>query len=153
MVTVLAGSEESYVRMQVTVNMETLAKAFPKNDADFADWWVGDVFLLQNLVDWDETKWEYKSFENGTYEFWYFETVAEAETDTELAPLFEHIKIPAEMTNSQISELEDFEVKVIAHAIQAETFADAEAAWTAFDAETTENAVDSIDQKVEDKEL
>ncbi|MBR4036564.1 MAG: SipW-dependent-type signal peptide-containing protein [Oscillospiraceae bacterium] len=141
---VKAGSEEAYIRMQVTVSdLNALKNAFPQ--AKYPTWYNGDVFLLQMLVSgWDETVWLTKGFDTktGIYEFWYKDTVdaSESATDIDLEPLFTNVIIPETITNivpegaasgtlSEFEYLNNIKINVVAHAIQAEGFANAEAAW------------------------
>jgi len=136
-VTVKAKSEESYVRMRVTVNDVTKLKA-----AFGSEYVSNDIFLLQKLVDWDPatTMWEYKSYESGTdgksgiYEFCYKGTVKYSDSDTKLPALFTEITIPGEIGNTALANLNGVTITVVADAIQADGFADANAAWTAFKA-------------------
>ena len=126
-----SSSEKCYVRMQVTVtSYSNLKTAFPKETA--SDYWNGDVFLLQKLVDWSNTAWEYKSVSidqtanTATYEFWY---TSVAEPGTDLPALFEHIYVPENMSNTQIAALNDVEIDIVAHAIQTDGFESATKAW------------------------
>lgn len=132
-VTVKAGSEESYVRMLVTITDFTDVKAV-----------FGDDFLPQYFVDgWDNGKWVTTNtvtvdVENNTatYEFRYYTTVNTVDGgDQALEPLFTHIKVPGEVTNNDLAKLEDMDIIVVAHAIQAYGFnGNADAAWAAFEA-------------------
>lgn len=142
-VTVLKGSDSSYIRMLVTVTFdnkltdETLAT---KLDGIFAGY--------------DATNWPRKSKnvstatvgegENAktvtviTYEYRYKETVAAPDADVELDDLFEQIKIPGDWDNDDMKAVGNFKIEVVAQAIQASGFnGDANAAWTAFN---TQNA-------------
>lgn len=143
-VTVLAGSEEAYVRMLVRVeNIDQLKAALPI--AGYPQYYgANDVFLLQNLVGgWDPTVWVYEGYEldgaTGVYEFRYHQTVAkDADNNTVLPALFDTIELPGEDFNNDniaLLNVEGQEVKVvvIAHAIQADGFVDANAAWVAFE--------------------
>ena len=129
-VTVKADSEESYIRMLVSINKISDVKEV-----------LGDDFLPQNFVTgWDKDVWvptEYitVSGEVATYEFRYFETVetVDAEEDLVLDALFETIEIPGTLTNEQIAKLADLEINVIAYAIQADGFENADEAWAAFE--------------------
>lgn len=148
-VTVGAGSEESYVRMMVTLNNYTDLKQI-----------FGDDFLPENYASgWDRTKWipvsgtVDETADTVTYEFRYYETVdaSEKTTDIELEPLFTGFTVPGTMTGEQLALLSDdpntdavepaFEITVVAHAIQAAGFAaDTEnnltaedVAWAAFE--------------------
>ena len=49
-----------------------------------------------------------------------------------LPALFDTIKVPEHVTGEQLAELNNFQITVIAEAIQADGFANAEAAWAAF---------------------
>ena len=138
-VTVLANSEECYVRMKVQVtNLSSLKDAIPKvNNTGF--YGADDVFLLQNLVGgWDSDLWVYEGFtpngDNGTYEFRYFTKLPKAANDTVLDDLFETITVPGSIDNDHLAHLKDVTITVTAEAIQADGFADADAAWTAFNA-------------------
>lgn len=129
-VTVLKGSEESYVRMLVTINCyDELATIFD------------DPFLPQYFVEgWDNTVWvstevisKDEDANTATYEFRYFETVkAEKDTDLVLDALFDTVTVPNTMTGAQLETIADLEISVEAHAIQASGFADADEAWEAF---------------------
>lgn len=147
-VTVLANSEDSYVRMIVDVEgMDELKAAFP-NDGDTAKYYANNVFLLQYLVDgWDETTWifvdSYKESSDGkvgTYEFRYKEIVKKADSDQTLEPLFTHVVIPGEIDNDHLAHLANVKIIAKAHAIQSAGFKAAEdgtktaedAAWESF---------------------
>lgn len=131
-----AKSEESYVRMIVTVeDIENLKAAIPGYVTE------DGVFLLQNLttdedgnMTWNDEKWACVSATaEGVYEFRYATTVAnDAETVKDLEALFTHITVPSTVDNEDLAKLANVKINVVAHAIQAEGFADANAAWTAF---------------------
>jgi len=139
-VTVLANSEACYVRMIVTVtdaDMVKLMAAFPA--ATYPEFYNKDVFLLQNLVSgWDNSVWETTgvvTHANGvyTYEFRYVEIVARKQTANQvLEPLFTNVVIPGTLSNTAIAELNDVNIDIVAHAIQADGFANAAAAWAAW---------------------
>ena len=136
-VTVKQPSDSSYVRMLVNVtNIQNLEAVF--TDASY--YGADDVFLLQNLVDgWDPTLWVYEGYTEtdniGTYEFRYFAAVDAKGGDVVLDDLFETITIPGEdVTSDNIAYLDYVEIGVVAQAIQADGFADADAAWAAFSA-------------------
>ena len=145
-----SDSEDCYVRMLVTVTgYNKLATAFPK-EADSV-YWVGDVFLLQNLVDWN-TAWQYEgATSNGTtavYEFRYTDKYVDVsalkvnetyEGYSDLPALFTEITIPGTMTNDQIEALNGVGIEVVAHAIQELNFEDADDAWTNFAVQTGTN--------------
>ena len=49
-----------------------------------------------------------------------------------LPVLFDSIKVPQWATGDQLKALQGFEINVVAEAIQADSFADADAAWAEF---------------------
>lgn len=127
-VTVLSGSEESYIKMTVTVTKsDVLDDIFASNGAQLTEIFTGFG-----------SNWEYKSntedTENKTrtYEFWYKTTVDAREDAVKLEPLFTSIVVPDFITGDQLAELQTMTITVNAYAIQADGFANAEAAWTAF---------------------
>lgn len=128
MVTVLKGSESSYVKMTVTF---TKAKEL---DAIFDP----GAVLTNIFKGYDGTTWLYKgNTENTTdntrtYEFWYKETVAAPDGDVALDALFDEIVVPGNITNSQLATIEGMTITVNGYAIQADGFADAAAAWAAY---------------------
>ncbi len=125
MVTVLAGSEESYIRMIVTINKKTALDAIGIN-------------TLEVFKDYDATKWTLKSQnpgENDTmvYEFRYYTTVSTVGTaDKALEPLFKQIAVPGTITNTQLNSIDGLKIDIVAQAIQADGFNDADAAWAAW---------------------
>lgn len=128
-VTVLKGSEESYVRMMLTLNCAS------ELDAIFAP---NGAVLTEIFKGYDATKWTYVDVTRGndntiTYEFRYFETVeAEDNADLVLDALFDTVTVPNTMTGDQLATIADLEITVEAHAIQATGFANADEAWVAF---------------------
>ena len=130
-VTVKADSEESYIRMIVTISDLADVKAV-----------FGEDFLPQYFVEgWDDAKWittgeivEDAEKNTATYEFRYFETVSTVDgEDKALEPLFTEIVIPGEVSNENLAKLGELEINVIANAIQADGFAGPDAAWAAFE--------------------
>jgi len=134
-VTVFANSENCYVRVLVNVEkMDNLIAAFPK--ASYPDWYEGDLFLLEKLVSsWDREIWACEGYSSGTYEFRYVGPKSEngiipkSNSNTELEEVFSAIVIPSTMDNDAIANLQNAKITVVAHAIQADGFADADAAW------------------------
>lgn len=130
--TVKKGSEESYVRMMVTINCISQLRGI-----------FGEGFLPHEYIDGkDSNIWVYNStVENGdntvTYEFRYYKTVDafEATEDIVLEPLFTSFTIPGELTGEQLATIADLEIRVEGHAIQTASFDSADAAWTAFGAQ------------------
>lgn len=129
---VKANSEESYIRMIVTIT-------------DYADVLTvfGADFLPQYFVGgWDNAIWvstqEVKVDNNtATYEFRYYQTVNTLDgNDLDLEPLFTTITVPGTVKNDALALLEEMDINVVAQAIQADGFGgDANAAWAAFDAQ------------------
>lgn len=129
MVTVLSGSESSYVKMTVTFSMaDELDAIFAPDGAD----------MLKIFKGYDATNWIAKgntkdaAANTRTYEFWYKEAVAAPTADVALDALFDSITVPGEITNEQLATIEGMTITVNAYAIQADGFADAAAAWAAF---------------------
>jgi len=128
MVTVLSGSESSYVKMTVTFSKAN------ELDAIFAP----DGANLTSIFNgYDAANWIAKGNTKGadntrTYEFWYKEAVAAPTADVALDALFDSITVPGEITNEQLATIEGMTITVNAYAIQADGFANADAAWAAF---------------------
>ena len=158
-VTVKAGSEESYVRMKVTFNNATEIIALC-TDPEFTDDGPTGVenayplirmvkFVEANAAKWDgiipdnmvETEdmlampkyFAYdKTADTLTYIFYYRETVTATTADVVLPVLFDSITVPEWVTGEQLKALNNFRITVIAEAIQAGSFADADDAWSHF---------------------
>lgn len=131
MVTVLSGSEPSYVKMTVT-----FSKA-DELDAIFAPTGANLTTIFNGY---DSSNWTYKGNTKNaadntrTYEFWYKEAVAAPDGNVALDALFDSITVPGSITNEQLKTIEGMTITVNAYAIQADGFADAAAAFDAFDA-------------------
>ena len=131
MVTVLSGSESSYIKMTVTFSKAA------ELDAIFAP----DGATLTSIFNgYDSTNWTAKGntkdtvANTRTYEFWYKETVAAPTADVALDALFDSITVPGTITNTQLATIEGMTITVNAYAIQADGFANADAAWAAYTA-------------------
>lgn len=129
MVTVLKGSESSYVKMTVTFSKAAeLDAIFAPNGAELTSIFNG----------YDSANWSYKgNTENTTantrtYEFWYKEAVAAPNGDVALDALFDSITVPGTITNAQLATIEGMTITVNAYAIQADGFEDAADAWAHF---------------------
>ena len=118
MVTVLNGSEPSYIKMTVTFSKAN------ELDAIFAPTGA-DMIAKGNTKD--------TATNTRTYEFWYKETDAAPNGDVALDALFDKIIVPGFITNEQLATIEGMTITVNACAIQADGFANAEAAWAAFE--------------------
>lgn len=129
MVTVLSGSEESFIKMTVTFSNSA------ELDAIFGE---DGVNLLSIFKGYDSTNWIYKDNTEDTekntrtYEFWYKETVAAPNADVPLDALFDSITVPGAITNTQLETIKNMTITVNAYAIQADGFGTAEAAWAAY---------------------
>lgn len=158
-VTVLNGSEASYVRMKVTFNnaKEIIALCTDPEYADSGPTGVENAFPLIRMVKFVETnaaKWDgiipdnmvdtedmladakYFAYDETadtlTYIFYYRETVTATTADVVLPVLFNSITVPEWVTGEQLKALNNFKITVIAEAIQAGSFADAADAWSHF---------------------
>lgn len=130
-VTVLKGSEKSYIKMTVTFSMaKELDDIFAPNGADMRSIFVG----------YDEANWICKSntedadANTRTYEFWYKETVDAPNADVALDALFDQITVPGNINNAQLKTIEGMTITVNAYAIQADGFKTADDAWDAYSA-------------------
>lgn len=157
-VTVLKGSEESYVRMKVTFNnaaaiiamctdpenadeVTGVENAFPLIrmvnfvEANAAKW---DGIIPDNMFETEEmlgnSKYFVKDGDTLTFYYYYNEKVAAPNADNALAVLFDSIKVPEWVTADQLNALKDFQINVVAEAIQADGFDTADEAWAAFNA-------------------
>ena len=129
MVTVLKGSEASYIKMTVTIsNASQLDAIFAPSGADMTSIFNG----------YNSTNWIYKGntedadANTRTYVFWYKETVAAPTADVALDALFDSITVPGSITNDQLKTIEGMTITVNAYAIQADGFTTPEAAWAAY---------------------
>lgn len=129
MVTVLSGSESSYVKMTVTFSKAN------ELDAIFAP---DGANLTSIFSGYDAANWIAKgntkdaTANTRTYEFWYKEAVAAPTADVALDALFDSITVPGTITGAQLATIGGMTITVNAYAIQADGFADADAAWAAF---------------------
>lgn len=129
MVTVLSGSESSYVKMTVTFSKANeLDAIFAPNGANLTSIFNG--YSAANWIAKGNTK--DATANTRTYEFWYKEAVGAPNADVALDALFDSITVPGAITAEQLATIEGMTITVKAYAIQAEGFADATAAWAAF---------------------
>lgn len=128
-VTVVKGSEPSYIKMTVTFSKAN------ELDAIFAPTGANLTSIFQGY---DAANWIAKgntkdaTANTRTYEFWYKETVGAPTADVALDALFDSIKVPDTITGTQLETIKGMTITVNAYAIQADGFADADAAWAAF---------------------
>lgn len=143
--TVLKGSEESYVRLMVTATFDgklTEEQLATKLDGIFtgygSDWArKGDPAVTT------ETKTVFEDGEEKVVEYtvviyeYRYKTTVEGEVegsaaDNKLPALFTGIAVPDTWTNEDLKAIGGFSIDVEGQAIQADGFEDADAAWTAF---------------------
>ena len=129
MVTVLKGSEDSYIKMTVTFSKASeLDAIFAPTGADLTSIFKG----------YDSANWIYKdntknaNADTRTYEFWYKEAVGAPTGDVALDALFDSITVPGSITNEQLKTIEGMTITVNAYAIQADGFTDAADAWSKY---------------------
>lgn len=129
-VTVLKDSESSYIKMTVTFSKANeLDAIFAPNGADMTSIFQG----------YDSANWIAKgntkdaTANTRTYEFWYKETVSAPDANVVLDALFDSIKVPDTITGTQLETIKGMTITVNAYAIQADGFANADAAWEAFE--------------------
>lgn len=143
-VTVLAGSQESYVRLLVTANFDNvLTNAQMATDLD-------DIFAVDS-GNWSRYSKEVKNnvtVGEGdkavtygtviTYEYrWKHGAFMATTEDVKMSPLFVGLTVPSDWTNEQMADIGNLQINVVAQAIQADGFTTADAAWTAFPVTTT----------------
>lgn len=156
-VTVKTPSEAAYVRLKVTFNNAAdiialctdpefaedgptgVENAYPLIrmvkfvEANAAKW---DGIIPDNMVETEEMldneKYFVKDGDTLTYYYYYTETVAAPTTDVKLATLFDRITVPEWATGTQLDALNNFKITAVAEAIQADGFANADAAWAAY---------------------
>ena len=148
-VTVKAGSEESYVRMKVTFNnAAALMEMLPSAD-NLEDYMPDEIALIKKIAPilflteytmfgMEKTLADPNYFvydaanDTVTYIFYYPTTVTATDKDVVLPAVFTEISLPEHVTGEQLAELNNFQITVIAEAIQAGSFADAADAWSHF---------------------
>lgn len=129
MVTVVSGSESSYIKMTVTFsNARELDAIFAPSGANLTSIFNG--YDSTNWIDKGNTKDDANN--TRTYEFWYKETVAAPNGNVALDALFDSITVPSNINNDQLATINNMTITVNAYAIQADGFGNAEAAWAAY---------------------
>ena len=134
-VTVLADSEDCYVRMLLTVTYDDCEGKELKADDVLAN------YKYQSWFDFN-TNWtaqtEVKTVKadgkiSRTYEFRYKDVVTTADGANTLPALFTKITVPGAITNAELATLEGLTINVVAQAIQEAGFeGNADGAWAAF---------------------
>ena len=129
MVTVLKGSESSYIKMTVTFTKANELDAIFDPDG---------ATLTTIFNGYDSSNWTYKGNTKNaadntrTYEFWYKEAVGAPTADVALDALFDSITVPGSITNEQLKTIEGMTITVNAYAIQADGFNGAADAWSKY---------------------
>lgn len=138
-VTVLEGSDDAYVRLLVEARFENVLKndtLATSLDTIFTGYSVSNWNRVGRTVKNNVTVGEGKDAKTyGTviyYEYRYKETVAAPTADVKLPALFTGIQIPGEWTKEDMAAIGKFDIHVVANAIQADGFDNADAAWKAF---------------------
>lgn len=132
-VTVLKGSEDCHVRVLVTINEQK----------DLDEIFAPGVNLDNILTGRDAAKWVVKQItkdavkDTRTYELRYAEKILAtdcANADEVLPAVFTKIEMPEDINGDDLAQLgNSLKIEVVAQAIQADGFEDADAAWEAFD--------------------
>lgn len=130
--TVKKDSEPAFYRMLVTLN----------NLADLNTIYPNGFELSQFVVGLDTTNWVLKgaavpdaTADTITYEYRYAAAVDASAADVKLPALFTNLTIPTFFDSEELEKLQDLSITVEGNAIQQTGFADADEAWTAFDAQ------------------
>ena len=127
-VTVKANSEDCYVRALVTI---TKAKELDEIFADQNGANMAEIFGGLS-TDWTCNSITKDTGNNTrTYEMRYKEVVKKSSSDQVLDDIFEKVNVPSFITNNDLAKIDGMKIEVVAHAIQADGFADADAAWAA----------------------
>lgn len=128
-VTVLKGSELSYVKLVVTVSKASESDKLLKECGTN----LGAVISGYDATNWIlKSNTEDKEANTRTYEFWYKEAVDASAADVKLDALFDQIVVPGNITNEQLATIASLQIDIVAYAIQADGFANADAAWAEF---------------------
>lgn len=129
MVTVLKGSEPSYIKMTVTFSKANeLDAIFAPTGADLTS-----IFKGYNDANWiAKGNTKDATANTRTYEFWYKEPIGASDGDVALDALFDSITVPGEITQKQLDTIKDMTITVNAYAIQADGSTDAADAWSKY---------------------
>ena len=129
MVTVLANSEDCYVKMTVTFTKAAeLDAIFAPSGADMTSIFEG--YDSNNWISKGNT--EDTKANTRTYEFWYKNIVTSDTDNNALDALFDKIVVPGFITNTQLDSIDGMTITVNAYAIQADGFDTADKAWAAY---------------------
>lgn len=131
---VKADSEDCYVRMMVTLTL-------PKAAAGMEGLDLTNIFVGNDPALWTNADYQVAEDADGnviiTYQYRYTKVVdvdnytdADGDGYIDLEALFTKIAVPGDM---EVAVLEGMKIDVVAHAIQADGFADRNAAWAEWD--------------------
>ena len=126
--TILEDSESAYVRMMVTLT------GYSQLEAAF-----GDGFSVEDIVNIGD-QWTCVNETENTLddtlvcEFRYASVVDGLNGALTLQPLFTTLTMPEEISSEDLANIAgSFDMQIVGHAMQAKGFADADAAWEAFE--------------------
>lgn len=126
-VTIKSGSETSYLRMILEINCQQ------ELDAIFGTFRPNSITSGYSPEKWILVGTTQTGTNTIAYEYRYHTTVAsDPKNDIQLEPLFKYFFVPSDLDGADLQSLQALHIRVQAHAIQAEGFADANAAWQAF---------------------
>ena len=116
-VTVKGGSEDCYVRVLITITGNNPTGAMSMIAVQTDNWKISGMNEKDGNI---------------VMEMRYTEKVAHSDQDTVLPAVFTGLKVSGSLDNAAMDKLGEFSIDVVAQAIQADGFADADAAWKAF---------------------
>lgn len=136
-VTIGANSANCYVRLFLVIWWEPIADGYFKaSDGD--DWFHMNPKGYSGVGYWDQNDNCLKLYDHtnvrvlGTvHEFRYSEVVETSGNPQELQPLFDKITVPTDLGQAQFASLDNFKLVLLAQAVQADGFTDANAAFEA----------------------
>lgn len=123
---VLNDSDHCYIRAFVTISYNVAA------DAVVDESWVQEMNPAFTWSAPETTYSEDNTVVTRVYEVRYNDIFTAGVGDL---PLFKGINVPTTLDNAEIAALANFKIDIIANAIQSDGFANADAAWAAFDAQ------------------
>ena len=128
------GLNDAYIRIKVTINPYVLGHIMAHTESG------NPLAMFMELVDIDTENWDYEADfkenvldpENATWTLVarYKKIVKPGEDTT---PFFTEVRIPTELEDMYSFTGVPFDMDIVAEAIQAASFADADEAWNAFD--------------------
>lgn len=151
-VTVLANSEDCYLRVLVTVDVseswqsdiDAIEAGLIKQGETFEAWagkFADNYLISGSMPGFNAYCWTVAApvIDANAKTILYTITYKEDSdifeknaADIELPAIFDTVKVPADVTNDQLALLGGMEINVVAQAIQAEGFGNAAAAWAEF---------------------